>query len=150
MAGHHEDLKRAIRAARNRADMKSDQELALRAGVHLHTIQNWMYGKTVPRPSELAKVAQALDMSMADLMAVYEGRDPEPPSLQDAIRELAGAIETQAAAFTTLAESIEVMATSVTRRVGDGVTAFEDAVTLLRSQQPTDEGVSPDANGRAR
>lgn len=88
MAGRHEDLKRTIRAARSQAGIKSDQELALRSGVHLQTIQNWMYGKTTPRPSELSKVAAALGVSMADLMAVYEGREPEPKPLQDAIREL--------------------------------------------------------------
>lgn len=92
MAGQHEDLKRAIRTARSNANIKSDQALALRAGVHLQTIQNWMYGKTTPRPSELAKVAQALGLSMADLMAVYEGRDPEPQPLQDAVRDLTGAV----------------------------------------------------------
>lgn len=88
MAGHHEDLKRAIRAARSNAGINSDQELALQAGVHLQTLQNWMYGKTTPRPSEFSKVAQTLGVPMADFMAIYEGRDPEPPPLQDAIREL--------------------------------------------------------------
>jgi len=88
MPGQHEDLKRAIRAARSNAGIKSDQELALRSGVHLQTLQNWMYGKTTPRPSELSKVAATLDVPFADLMAVYEGREIEPPPLQDAIREL--------------------------------------------------------------
>ena len=88
MPGYHEDLKRALRAARSNAGIKSDQELALRSGVHLQTLQNWMYGKTTPRPAELSKVATALDVPFADLMAIYEGRDPEPPPLQDAIREL--------------------------------------------------------------
>lgn len=88
MPGHHEDLKRAIRAARSRAGIESDQELALRAGVHLQTLQNWMYGKTTPRPHELSKVANLLNVPMADLMAIYEGRAVEPPPLQDAIREL--------------------------------------------------------------
>lgn len=92
MAGHHEDLKRTLRAARNQAGIKSDQELALRAGVHLQTIQNWMSGKTTPRPAEVSKVATALDVSMADLLAVYEGRDPKPPPLQDAVRDLTGAV----------------------------------------------------------
>lgn len=88
MPGYHEDLKRALRAARSNAGIRSDQELALRSGVHLQTLQNWMYGKTTPRPSELSKVAAVLDVPFADLMAIYEGRDPEPPPLQDAIREL--------------------------------------------------------------
>lgn len=88
MTGQHDDLKRAIRVARSQAGIRSDQELALRSRVHLQTIQNWMYGKTTPRPSELSKVAAALGVSMADLMAVYEGREPEPQPLHEAIREL--------------------------------------------------------------
>lgn len=88
MPGYHESLKRAIRAARQKQGIESDQQLALAAGVHLQTLQNWMYGKTTPRPHELSKVAAVLDVPLADLMAVYEGRDPEPPPLQDAIREL--------------------------------------------------------------
>jgi hypothetical protein len=47
-----------------------------------------MYGKTTPRPSELSKVAYVLSTPLADLMAIYEGYDPQPPPLQDAIREL--------------------------------------------------------------
>ena len=88
MPGQHEELKRAIRSARNIAGISSDQELALRSGVHLQTLQNWMYGNTTPRPSELSKVARALDVPMDDLMAVYEGRQVQPPPLQDALREL--------------------------------------------------------------
>ena len=88
MPGNHEELKRAIRAARNKAGIPSDQELALRSGVHLQTLQNWMYGNTTPRPSELSKVARVLKVPMADLMAIYEGRQVEPPPVQDAIREL--------------------------------------------------------------
>lgn len=88
MPGQHEELKRALRSARSKAGITSDVDLAVRSGVHLQTIQNWMYGKTTPRPSELSKVARVLDVRMADLMAIYEGRNPEPPPLQDAIREL--------------------------------------------------------------
>lgn len=88
MPGAHEELKRALRSARSRAGITSDVDLALRSGVHLQTIQNWMYGKTTPRPSELSKVAKVLGVRYDDLYAVYEGRNPEPPPLQDAIREL--------------------------------------------------------------
>ena len=102
MPGHPEDLKRTIRAARSRAGIRSDQELALQAGVHLQTLQNWMYGKTTPRPSELSKVANVLDMSLADLMAVYEGREPEPQPLQDSIRELVDELKQDRRVMTAL------------------------------------------------
>lgn len=85
-------LKRKLRAARSAAGIESDQDLALRAGVHLQTLQNWMYGKTTPRPSELHKVARVLGVPLDALMAAYEGRDPEPPALHESIRELVDAI----------------------------------------------------------
>jgi transcriptional regulator with XRE-family HTH domain len=86
--GQHEALKAVIRARRSIVGITSDSDLATRAGVHLETLQNWMYGKTTPRPHQLSKVAKVLDIPMADLAAVYEGRDILPPPLQDAIREL--------------------------------------------------------------
>lgn len=92
MPGQHEELKRAIRTARLNAGITSDQELALRSGVHVQTIQNWMYGKTTPRPDQVSRVAAVLDVPMADLMAIYEGRQIQPPPLQDALRELVAAI----------------------------------------------------------
>lgn len=68
--------------------MTSDTQLSLRAQVHYDTLQNWYSGRTVPRPSELRKVADALGIRYADLQDAYDGRDPEPPTLVDAIEEL--------------------------------------------------------------
>lgn len=81
-------LKRAIHQARAVTDITSDTALSLRAGVHYDTLMNWYAERTVPRPAELKKVADALGVRMADLMDVYEGRDPRPPSLEEAIGEL--------------------------------------------------------------
>jgi transcriptional regulator with XRE-family HTH domain len=92
MPGDHEALKRAMRAARNQAGYESDSSLALDAGVHLQTLQNWMYGKTTPRPSELSKVARVLDRPMDYFMAIYEGREPEPKLLEDAVGELTAVV----------------------------------------------------------
>ena len=134
--GQHEALKRTIRAARSNANIKSDQELALRSGVHLQTIQNWMYGKTTPRPSELAKVAQALDMSMADLMAVYEGRDPQPQPLQDAVRELTDAVR----------ELVDEMREE-RERGEDAASAMLRAAKVALGAPPK-PGAAPASNGR--
>lgn len=92
MPGNHEALKRALRAARSQAGYESDSSLALSAGVHLQTLQNWMYGKTTPRPSELSKVARALDRPVDYFMAIYEDREAEPPPLHVAIGTLTDAI----------------------------------------------------------
>jgi transcriptional regulator with XRE-family HTH domain len=81
-------LKQAIHQARAVTDLTSDTALSLRAGVHYDTLMNWYSERTVPRPAELKKVADALGVRMADLMDVYEGRDPRPPSLEEAIGEL--------------------------------------------------------------
>lgn len=85
-------LKQAIHVARARTQLTSDMQLALRANVHYDTLMNWFGGRTIPRPAELKKVADALGISYGDLMAAYEGRDPEPQPLQDAIMELVGEI----------------------------------------------------------
>lgn len=86
--GGGQALKVAIHVARAKTDMASDMALALRAGVHYDTLMNWYSERTTPRPHELSKVARALDVSLNDLMAAWEGRPIEPPPLQDAIREL--------------------------------------------------------------
>lgn len=81
-------LKRAIHVARARTDYTSDSALALGAGVSYDTLMNWWADRTTPRPHEVRKVAAALGVPYADLMAAYEGRAPDPPPVQDAIREL--------------------------------------------------------------
>jgi lambda repressor-like predicted transcriptional regulator len=81
-------LKQAIHVARAKTDMTSDMALSIRAGVHYDTLMNWFGDRTVPRPHEVSKVAKVLNVPMADLLAAWEGRDVEPPPLQDAIREL--------------------------------------------------------------
>jgi transcriptional regulator with XRE-family HTH domain len=81
-------LKQAIHVARARTDMTSDTQLAIRAGVSYDTFMNWFGDKTTPRPAEVKKVADALGIRYAELMAAWEGRPIDPPPLQDAIREL--------------------------------------------------------------
>lgn len=81
-------LKQAIHVARARTDITSDRQLAIVAGVSYDTFMNWFGDKTVPRPHEVKKVADVLGISYGDLIAAYEGRDPEPPELHEAIREL--------------------------------------------------------------
>jgi transcriptional regulator with XRE-family HTH domain len=83
-------LKRAIRVARARTDITSDMELARSAKVSYDTLMNWYADRTSPRPYEVKKVATALGVPMTDLLAAWEGRDPDPPPVQDAIRELVG------------------------------------------------------------
>lgn len=81
-----------MRAARSQQGYESDQSLALASGVHLQTLQNWMYGKTTPRPHELSKVAKVLDLPLDHFMAIYEGREPEAQPLHEAIAELTAAL----------------------------------------------------------
>lgn len=81
-------LRRAIHVARARAGITSDSEVAQLAGIHYDTLMNWYSDRTTPRPAEVRKVADALGASFADLMAAYEGRAPERPTLEAAIGEL--------------------------------------------------------------
>ena len=81
-------LKKAVHVARAKAGIASDVQLAQRARVSYDTLMNWFGGKTVPRGHELEKVAKATGTSLWVLQAAYEGRPPDPPPIQDAIREL--------------------------------------------------------------
>lgn len=81
-------IKQAIHAARARTELTSDMQLALRAGVHYDTLMNWYGNRTTPRPHEVKKIADVLGIRYDVLMAAWEGRDLEPPPIQDAIREL--------------------------------------------------------------
>ena len=81
-------LKRSIHMARERKGIPSDMQLARAAGISYDTLMNWYSGRTVPRPAELKKVADATGTTLVALMDAYEGRDPEPPTLVEAIREL--------------------------------------------------------------
>lgn len=83
-----ERLKRAVHAARELAGIPSDLQLSMKSGVHYDTLMNWYSGRTTPRPAELMKVAEAIDLRLVDLMDVYEGRDPRPPALEEALAEL--------------------------------------------------------------
>lgn len=81
-------LKRAIHVARAEAGFTTDRQVADAAGISYDTLMNWYGDKTTPRPTEVKRVALALGARFADFMAAYEGIDPEPVPLQDAIREL--------------------------------------------------------------
>lgn len=85
-------LQRAIHIARARAGITSDMALSLAAPVSYDTLMNWYAGKTRPRGAELQRVARALDIPYAALEAAYEGREPEPQPLHEAVAELTAVI----------------------------------------------------------
>lgn len=78
--------------ARAKPPITSDVQLAVRAGVHYDTLMNWYAGRTLPRGNALRQVADALGVKYADLQDAYDGRDPEPPTLVEAIQELVAEI----------------------------------------------------------
>lgn len=90
-------LKRAIHVARERQGIPSDMQLARAAGVSYDTLMNWYGDRTVPRPNELKKVADAAGTTLIALMDAYEGRDPEPPSLVEAIYALVAELRAERA-----------------------------------------------------
>ena len=110
-------LKQAIHVARARADITSDMQLAVRAHVSYDTFMNWFGNKTVPRPHEVKKVADVLGVPYSDLIAAWEGRDIDPPPLQDAIRELVEELRLSRAqqdeATTALLKAIAAVLSSV-------------------------------------
>jgi lambda repressor-like predicted transcriptional regulator len=81
-------LKRAVHIARARAEIDSDMQLSVRAGVHYDTLMNWYGGRTTPRPFELRKVAKTLGIQYAELWSAYEDIAVEPVPLSEAVKEL--------------------------------------------------------------
>ena len=88
------ELKRAIHVARTKVGITSDTQLALRAHVSYDTLMNWFSERTTPRPAEMKKIADVLGVRLVDLMDVWEGRDPEPPALEEVLHELVAEIRT--------------------------------------------------------
>lgn len=103
-------LKQAIHIARARASITSDMELARKADVSYDTLMNWYSNRTTPRPAELKKVADAMDVRLVELMDAWDGREPQPPQLEEVLRELVVEIRTdrerQAAAIVTLLTAV--------------------------------------------
>ena len=93
-AASGERLKREIHAARARAGIGTDIELAKRAHVSYDTLMNWYSGRTVPRAHVVKQVAEAVGVRFSLLLDAYEGKDPEPPELKEAIAMLADEIRT--------------------------------------------------------
>jgi transcriptional regulator with XRE-family HTH domain len=131
-------LKQAIHVARARAEITSDVQLALKAGVSYDTLMNWFSDRTTPRPAELKKVADALDVRLVELMDAWDGREPQPPELEDAIRELVAEIrldrqrrsEVVTVALAGIARALESVGTQYVRDAnGDGTANNGPSVT---------------------
>ena len=109
-------LKRAIHAARPHKGYTTDMALSMAAGVSYDTLMNWYGDKTVPRPAEVKKVGDALGVPYGDLLAAYEGRDPTPPALHEAIAELVAAIRADVDETRELRQEIRELARAVGSR----------------------------------
>lgn len=83
-------LKRALRVAMTEKGVDDWISLGTRSGVSPTTIENWIYGRTVPRSKELRRVGEWLRpySSPAELEAAYAGIEPPEPPLVDMLREL--------------------------------------------------------------
>ncbi len=60
-------------------------ELAKRAHVSYDTLMNWYSGRTIPRATGVKQVAEAMGVKYVKLLDAYEGNDPEPPELKEAV-----------------------------------------------------------------
>jgi len=121
-------LREYIHVARARAKppITSDMQLALRAGVHYDTLMNWYAGRTLPRPGSLRQIADTLGVSYADMQDAYDGRDPEPPTLVEAIEKLIDELRVgrreQAAATTAILHALGAILPELLSRTGDELT----------------------------
>lgn len=86
-----ERLKHVLRVAMAEKGIDSWLDLALAAGVSATTIENWIYGRTVPQAKQIRMVGDYLRpaTSAAALEAAYAGLPPEEPPLVEVLREMA-------------------------------------------------------------
>ena len=84
-------LKRVLRVAMSEKGIDGWEELGLGAGVSPTTIENWIYGRTIPSATKLRKVADFLHpyTSAAALEAAYQGVEPPELPILDVLRDLA-------------------------------------------------------------
>lgn len=97
MAGHEE--------------IRTVSELCRRAGLNRNTIYDWFTGAAVPSPSGIAKLAAALDVSMGDIYAAYDGRMDLPTTTDVALSDLARDIRDQSERIDTLIGLLRGVAT---------------------------------------
>ena len=86
-----ERLKRALRIAMSEKGLDGWEELALGAKVSPTTVENWIYGRTVPRAKEMRLVGDFLRpfSSPSALETAYAGLPPEELPIIEVLRELA-------------------------------------------------------------
>ena len=84
-------LKRALRVAMSERGIDGWVELALAAKVSPTTIENWIYGRTVPQAKQLRRVGDFLRpfTSPSALETAYAGLPPEEPPIIEVLRDLA-------------------------------------------------------------
>jgi transcriptional regulator with XRE-family HTH domain len=143
-------LKQAIHVARAKAGIASDVQLAQRAHVSYDTLMNWYGGKTVPRGHELEKVASATGTSLWVLQAAYEGRAPEPPPLQDTVRDLVGEIRLQTEAINALVGRLDVLTEGQATAAGEMMRALGILGGRLAPRGTQREGAPEARDGTAQ
>jgi len=85
-----ERLKKALRVAMTEHNIDTWTMLGIKTRVSPTTVENWIYGRTVPRAKELRIVGEYLRpyTSPAELEAAYAGLEPPEPPLAELLREL--------------------------------------------------------------
>ena len=83
-------LKRELRIGMSGKGIDSWGRLAGGSGVSPTTIENWIYGRTVPQAKQLRRVGEFLrpHSNPAALEAAYAGMSPPEPPIEEALREL--------------------------------------------------------------
>lgn len=137
-------LKAAIHIARERAGITSDMQLARAADVSYDTLFNWFSERTVPRPTELKKVADTLGIRLIDLMDVYEGREPEPPGLEERLNDVVDELRALTSELRLSRHQQEEATTELMRALG----ALARGGLVPRGTPPATGSEAPNGNRR--
>ena len=134
-----QSLKRVIHMARAAAGIPSDLALATAAGVRYQTLMDWYAERNRPTPGPLSKVAEALDISVADLWAAWEGRQ----STSSDVAVLVDALNRQTDAITTLVSELRASLRGVERGLEAAAKLREGASSGAPNAPRSHEGARP-------
>ena len=116
-------LRQAMEVARAGTEFMRWADVAIQAGVSPTTLDNWIYGRTIPRLRQLAMVADVLGVPAADLQAAYEGLEPPRAPIEEELRALVPEVRELVLLLRAQADQVileEVQAALAARRRGSG------------------------------
>jgi transcriptional regulator with XRE-family HTH domain len=146
-----ERIEKVVRVALARSPrLHTVADLLRETGLHPNTLYDIFAGKVEsPSPQTIARIAKALDMPMAHLWDAWQGREPEPDSIEAALRQHTEAVGEQNRLLTALVGFIRSAAGAVVapdqEEAAEGQARGEVADEVLQSRGDNGSHATPPA-----